>query len=45
MLWQVAYADQRLDPHEELLLRQITDLLHLDHDDFIRVKLEVLGQL
>ncbi|HXG27979.1 MAG TPA: TerB family tellurite resistance protein [Nevskiales bacterium] len=44
MLWQVAYADGRLDRHEEHLMRRFADLLHLTHADFIRLKLEVLGQ-
>jgi len=39
LLWKVAYADGRVDPHEEALLRRLTDLLHLSHADFIRGKL------
>lgn len=42
MLWQVAYADGVLHHHEEHLLRRLADLLHLPHEDFIRLKLEVL---
>lgn len=42
MLWQVAYADGLLHHHEEHLLRRIADLLHMPHEDFIRMKLEVL---
>lgn len=38
-LWQVALADGRLDPHEEALLRKLTDLLHLEHADYIAAKL------
>jgi uncharacterized tellurite resistance protein B-like protein len=41
MLWQVAYADNRLDRYEEHLLRQVAELLHLAHEDYIRMKLEV----
>ena len=40
LLWRVAHADGRIDPHEEHLLRRIADLLHLSHADFIRGKLE-----
>ena len=40
LLWQVAHADGRVDPHEEHLLRRIADMLHLDHADFIRGKLD-----
>lgn len=33
MLWEVAYADGVLDPHEDALLRQIAGLIHVpDHD-------------
>jgi uncharacterized tellurite resistance protein B-like protein len=39
LLWQVAYADGRLDPHEEHLIRRIAELLHVPHHEFIRQKL------
>ena len=39
LMWKVAYADGRIDPHEEHLLRKIADLLGLSHADFIRGKL------
>ena len=39
LLWEVAHADGRIDPHEEHLLRRIADLLHVPHADFIRGKL------
>lgn len=45
MLWQVAYADGRLHHHEEHLMRRFADLLHLSHEDFIRTKLQVQGEL
>lgn len=38
-LWQVAFADGRIDRYEEHLIRRIADLLHLTHGDFIRAKL------
>lgn len=38
-LWQVAYADGALDPHEETLLRRLADLLYVSHSVFIREKL------
>ncbi|MEK6805017.1 MAG: TerB family tellurite resistance protein [Pseudomonadota bacterium] len=38
-LWRVAYADQRLDAHEEALLRRLADLLYVEHAVFIREKL------
>lgn len=44
LLWQVAHADGRVDPHEEHLLRRLADLLYLSHADFIRGKLEASGE-
>jgi len=44
LLWEVAHADGRVDPHEEHLLRRIADLLHLSHADFIRGKLATSGE-
>jgi uncharacterized tellurite resistance protein B-like protein len=38
-LWDVAYADGRIDRYEEHLIRKIADLLYLSHGDFIRAKL------
>lgn len=38
MLWQVAYADGRVDRYEEYFVRKIADLLHLSQSDFIRAK-------
>ena len=38
MLWQVVYADDRLDKYEEALIRKIADLLHISHRDFIQSK-------
>jgi len=43
MLWQVAYADGRLDKYEEHELRKIAGLLYVDDADFIRAKLNVTG--
>jgi uncharacterized tellurite resistance protein B-like protein len=33
MLWRVAYADGVLDPHEDMLLRQIAGLIHVPDRD------------
>ncbi|GAC1625671.1 MAG: TerB family tellurite resistance protein [Nevskia sp.] len=40
MLWQVAYADGRIDKYEEHLLRRLADLLYLPMPDYLQVKLE-----
>lgn len=37
-LWEIAYADQNLDKHEEHIIRRIADLIHVRHIDFIRTK-------
>ena len=42
-MWKVAYADGDLDKYEERLIRQVSDLTHVSHKDFIRLKLEVAG--
>lgn len=44
LLWEVAHSDGKVDPHEEHLLRQLADLLHLSHADFIRGKLKARGE-
>ncbi len=38
MLWQVAYADGRIDRYEEALVRKIADLIYVPHRDFIRAR-------
>ena len=38
LLWHVAYADGRLDPYEEGLVRKIADLIYVPHRDFIQAK-------
>ncbi|WP_348672107.1 TerB family tellurite resistance protein [uncultured Abyssibacter sp.] len=40
-LWRVAYADGKLDKHEEHLMRRFSDLLHIPHRDWIQRKLDV----
>lgn len=42
MLWQVAYADGRLDRYEEALVRKIAELIHVPHRDFIQAKHRVV---
>ncbi|TWX72076.1 TerB family tellurite resistance protein [Colwellia demingiae] len=43
-LWEVAIADQKICIYEEHSIRQISDLLHVPHSDFIQTKLKVLEQ-
>jgi uncharacterized tellurite resistance protein B-like protein len=37
-LWQVAFADDVLDKHEEAIIRRIAELIHVSHSDFILAK-------
>ncbi len=43
-LWRVAFADGRLDSHEEHMLRRLQGLLHVDQKDFIATKLRARGK-
>lgn len=38
-LWKIAFADGRLDQHEEHYLRKVADLLHVPHSEFIKAKI------
>ena len=39
MLWDVAYADGRIDKYEDYTIRKISDLLYIKHAEFIKAKL------
>lgn len=38
LLWNIAFADEHKDKYEEYTIRQISDLLHVSHKDFIYAK-------
>lgn len=38
-MWKVAYADGDLNKYEEHLIRQVSDLIYVSHQDYIRCKL------
>jgi uncharacterized tellurite resistance protein B-like protein len=42
-MWRIAYADDSLDKYEERLIRQVSDLIHVPHKDYIRLKVAVSG--
>ncbi|HEY8519588.1 MAG TPA: TerB family tellurite resistance protein [Gammaproteobacteria bacterium] len=44
MLWRVALADERLDKHEDHLVRKIAGLLYVPHADLIRIRNRVRGE-
>lgn len=37
-MWEVANADGSIDPYEESLIRQVAELIHLPHSEYIRAK-------
>jgi len=40
-MWQVAFADGRIDRYEEHIIRRAADLLYVEHHRFIEAKLSV----
>lgn len=42
-IWQVAYADGRLDKHEDYLIHKLSRILNLSHKDLIEAKMKVLN--
>ncbi|MCJ8318030.1 MAG: TerB family tellurite resistance protein [Colwellia sp.] len=40
LLWKIAYADGELASIEEHIIRKIADLLHLNHGEYIQVKID-----
>ena len=42
-VWQVAYADGKLDKHEDYLIHKLSEILNLSHKHMIDAKLKVLG--
>jgi uncharacterized tellurite resistance protein B-like protein len=43
-LWQVAFADGRLDAHEQHFMRKIADLLYISHADYVAAKQRARGK-
>ena len=44
-LWEIAFADSRLDKYEEHMVRKIAGLIYVEHKDFINAKLRVKKRL
>ncbi len=42
-LWEVAAADGVIDAHEEAFVRNIANLIHVKHRDFMQTKHQVTG--
>ena len=43
MLWEVAFADERLDKHEDHLVGRLAELLYVPRSDLIRIRNRVRG--
>jgi len=43
MLWQLANADKEIHQIEQHVIRRISNLLHVEHSDFIAAKLAATG--
>ena len=43
-MWKIAYADGNIDKYEEYVIRKVSDLIYISHDDFIKAKLEVKNE-
>lgn len=39
-IWKLAFADGNIDKYEDHIIRKISDLIHVSHSDFIKIKLE-----
>ncbi len=39
MMWDVAYADGRIDKYEDYTIRKVSDLLYIKHADFMKAKM------
>ncbi|KWU01339.1 MAG: TerB family tellurite resistance protein [Vibrio toranzoniae] len=44
-MWEVAHADGEIDPIEDSVIRKTAELLYVDHSDFIKTKLNVIGKI
>ncbi|MCY1383643.1 Tellurite resistance protein TerB [compost metagenome] len=38
-MWQVAYADDHLDAHENHVISKVAGLLHVTHGEYIAAKM------
>ena len=45
LLWHIAFIDGRIDMYEEYLMRKLSNLLTMDHSEFIDAKFRAKQQL
>ena len=43
-MWEIAFADGNIDKYEEYVIRKVSDLIYISHDEFIKAKLEVKNE-
>ncbi|WP_165311306.1 TerB family tellurite resistance protein [Vibrio ziniensis] len=43
-MWEVAHADGEIDPLEDAVIRKASELLYVDHHQFIRAKLMTIDK-
>lgn len=44
MLWRLSFADERLDKHEEQLIRRVAGLLHVPDRELLRLREQVKAE-
>ena len=37
-MWQVAFTDSKIDKYEDYTIRKVSDLIHVKHADFMKLK-------
>ena len=42
-MWTIAHSDSHIDPHEDHIIRKISDLIYVSHRDFINQKIKSQG--
>jgi uncharacterized tellurite resistance protein B-like protein len=42
-MWAIAHSDSHIDPHEDHIIRKISDLIYVSHRDFINQKIKSQG--
>jgi len=42
-MWRVAYADGHIEAIEDHIIRRVAGLIHIAHEDFIRLKISARG--
>lgn len=43
-MWEIAYADGNIDKYEEYVIRKVSDLIYISHEDFIKSKLRAKNE-